>query len=367
MNNHKTIILFATIFLAVLTFGEGSISGLSPLKGVSWIAPAWGQDEENDDDVNDAEDDDGDDDQRVVLIDGVPAVLLSAETQAQSGIVIERLASAQYIPVFSAFGRVVDIQPLLVLRARYGEVKTRVQIARAALAAAKKDADRLSKLHKDIPAKALQQAEATRKTHLAQLGGAEMALNSIRGETLQGWGPVLTKTALSDDADTLENFIAGKEVLLLVTLPPSHALPPETTQALLFKGRNKSDPISASLISPARGTDPVVQGETYYFRAPARHLRLGMGVDVQLSDGKPVTSGVLIPRETVVWYAGKAWAYVQIDDALFLRRSVATERETPEGWFVDEDFAPGDHLVVTGAQMLLSEEFRWQIQGDDDD
>jgi hypothetical protein len=92
-----------------------------------------------------------------------------------------------------------------------------------------------------------------------------------------------------------------------------------------------------------------------------------MGVDVQLSDGKPVTAGVLIPRETVVWYAGKAWAYVQIDDALFLRRAVTTERETPEGWFVDEGFAPGDHLVITGAQMLLSEEFRWQIQGDDDD
>ena len=73
-------------------------------------------------------------------------------------------------------------------------------------------------------------------------------------------------------------------------------------------------------------------------------------------------------RPLVLSYCpGKAWAYVQIDDALFLRRAVTTERETPEGWFVDEGFAPGDHLVITGAQMLLSEEFRWQIQGDDDD
>jgi len=366
MNNLKAITLFATIFLAVLTFGGVSLPAFFPLKVASWTASAWAQGEENDDGVDDGEADDGDV-QRVVLIDGVPAVLLSAKTQAQSGIVIEELESAQYIPVFSAFGRVVDIQPLLVLRARYGEVKTRIQIAQAALAASKKDADRLGKLHKDIPAKALQQAEATRKTHLAQLRGAEMALGSIRGEALQGWGLALTEIALSDNADTLENFYAGKEVLLLVTLPLAHALPSDTTQALLFKGGSKSDPISATLISPARETDPVVQGETYYFRAPAHHLRLGMGVDVQLSDGKPVTAGVLIPHETVVWYAGKAWAYVQIDDDLFLRRSVVTERETPEGWFVVEGFAPGDHLVVTGAQMLLSEEFRWQIQGDDDD
>ena len=364
MNNRNDIILFATIFLAVLTFGGFSPPALFPLKAASWIAPASAQDEENDDEDDD---DDDDDVQRVVLIDGVPAVRLSAETQVQSGVEVEALERTQYIPVFSTFGRVIDIQPLLMLRARYGEVKTRIQIAQAALAAAKKDVDRLGKLHKDIPAKALQQAEATRKTHLAQLRGAEMALRSIRGEALQGWGPALTKIALSDNADTLKSFYAGEEVLLLVTLPPASALPLETSEALLFRTGDEDDPIPAALVSPARETDPVVQGETYYFRAPAFRLRLGMRVDVQLSDGKPVTAGVLIPRETVVWYAGKPWVYVQIDDDLFLRRAVVTQRETPEGWFVVEGFAPGDHLVVTGAQMLLSEEFRWQIQGDDDD
>ena len=46
---------------------------------------------------------------------------------------------------------------------------------------------------------------------------------------------------------------------------------------------------------------------------------------------------------------------------------VPTDAEIDGGWFVEDAVAPGEKLVVAGAQMLFAEEFRWQIRDEDDD
>jgi multidrug efflux pump subunit AcrA (membrane-fusion protein) len=65
--------------------------------------------------------------------------------------------------------------------------------------------------------------------------------------------------------------------------------------------------------------------------------------------------GVVIPRAAVVRSEGRGWAFVQTGDDTFTRREVALTRPTSDGWFVAEGFKPGEKVVVTGAQVLLSE------------
>ena len=77
--------------------------------------------------------------------------------------------------------------------------------------------------------------------------------------------------------------------------------------------------------------------------------------------------GVHIPEQAVVWYAGKPWAYVQVDDELFSRRSLLDPIQTNDGWLVKENFETNEKVVVSGAQTLLSEEFKWAIPDEDDD
>jgi hypothetical protein len=69
----------------------------------------------------------------------------------------------------------------------------------------------------------------------------------------------------------------------------------------------------------------------------------------------------VVPRSAVVRQSGRAWIYVQIANEQFARRNVNLEEPVAEGWF-SRSFSPGDHIVTIGAQTLLSEEFKSQIQ-----
>ena len=80
--------------------------------------------------------------------------------------------------------------------------------------------------------------------------------------------------------------------------------------------------------------------------------------------GQP-RSGVLVPDNAVVRSDERAWIYVQTVDTHFVRREITVDHHVPGGWFVTNSIAPGDKVVVTGAQMLLSEERKSQIKLED--
>jgi hypothetical protein len=50
-----------------------------------------------------------------------------------------------------------------------------------------------------------------------------------------------------------------------------------------------------------------------------------------------------------------------------VRKEVATGNEVPGGWFNAANFEPGDEVVVSGAQLLLSEEQKFQIRNENED
>jgi hypothetical protein len=77
--------------------------------------------------------------------------------------------------------------------------------------------------------------------------------------------------------------------------------------------------------------------------------------------------GVMVPSTAVVWHGGKAWAYVKEKDDLFVRKEVSTAQELGNGWFDASHFQAGDEIVVSGAQLLLSEEQKFQIRNENED
>jgi hypothetical protein len=141
---------------------------------------------------------------------------------------------------------------------------------------------------------------------------------------------------------------------------------PPTTIKLTQAGGNDK-PIVAHYLSPALQADSEVAGRTFWYRAPGSALRVGMRVAAMLEDTTSARNGVSIPYSAQVWHAGKAWVYVKRSDGNFERREVATKESTGDGWFNGAPYKLGDLVVVSGAQLLLSEEFRYQIKDENDD
>lgn len=307
---------------------------------------------------------------RIEIVDGVPTVRLETWTQAQSGVETTVLQAVTFSPEISASGRVVDLHPLLDLRGRHSVARHEADIIAAALSASKREYERLLALTEEeglIATKRLQQAEADVSRDEARLRLARAEIRAIRDQCRQEWGPELTAWALDGESQAFDDLLSREEVLLLVTLPAGAALPEGTGAVLVARDGDRGNAREARYVAPAPYADPVIQGETYFFRTAAGRLRSDMRVDVWIEQPALSATGVIVPHSAVVWAAGQAWAYVKVDDEHFARRAIPTGVEGPGGWFVADAVRSGERLVVAGAQMLYAEEFRWQIRDEDQD
>lgn len=65
---------------------------------------------------------------------------------------------------------------------------------------------------------------------------------------------------------------------------------------------------------------------------------------------------------------GKAWVYKKIDADNFMRLPINTDNPTEDGWYSQsKQITAKDELVTKGAQLLLSEEFKYQIKNENED
>jgi hypothetical protein len=120
--------------------------------------------------------------------------------------------------------------------------------------------------------------------------------------------------------------------------------------------------VEARLIGPAPEADPLTRQPAYLYRAHSRWPGAvpGTPVTASLPDGAKV-EGALVPDAAVVQWGGLAWAYLRRGPGEFARVAVSTDQPAPGGWVAGPPLAPGDSVVVTGAQELLSEEFRARV------
>lgn len=297
-------------------------------------------------------------------------VSISPQRQRQGGLKTQALVAFSQSLETLAYGRVVDISPLLDLRARFRTAQSELAIAEAALRVAQKNHDRLAKLHDEsiIPTRELIQAESQLAADQARHGAASRHLREIREEALQSWGAELFKQAVEAESALFTRLLTHQDVLALVALPANQSLPKQAQTIGIAPGGKPDSRRAARLIAAAPKAEESTQGETWFFAADSQGLRTGMRLDVWIPQSGATAQGVLIPLSAVVWRDGQPWVFVRTGPDAFIRRPVATHGEHGEDWFVADGFAPGEDAVVVGGQMLLSEEQRRNApkNGDDD-
>lgn len=302
--------------------------------------------------------------------DGFAAVRLGKESQEASGIAVRTLEKTRAEAATEVYGVIVNVQPLIDLRARYSTSLADARSLRAAASNSAADYQRFKKLFEDdrnVSERVLQAAEAQWKADQARLAAAEQAVASVRDSIRSSWGEVLAGWATNLESPAFQGLAEQRELLAQITLPQDlHAQAGKMPMSLApISVPGEARP--ARFISTAPQTDATLPGATYFYVVGAQGLRVGMRVAGELKLGDKMGDGVLVPSAAVVWHGGKAWAYVKEEDDLFVRKEVSTSRELQNGWFDAGHFEVGDEIVVSGAQLLLSEEQKFQIRNENED
>ena len=324
------------------------------------------------DDESDHDDDDDDDgvDAKQLLVQGSLTVKLSAETQKLAGI---KTATAENITLDAedkAHASVIDLSQLMALRSQYRNVGAELGVSRTEVNNSNAVLKRLQKINAattNISERELQQARANLQKGNALFNALQIKQDNIRTEMLQRWNHTITDMALAETSERFSRLINQEEYLLLLSLRPEQRLSNDTAFTYINRVDDRNTARKAYVISPAPFSETNLRGETYFLRTSAEKLRIGMRLHVWLPGTGYSGTGIGIPDEAIVWYAGKAWAYVQVDEETFSRRSLPESLHSNRGWLVNDNFSIGDRIVISGAQTLLSEEFKWAIPDEDDD
>jgi Na+-transporting NADH:ubiquinone oxidoreductase subunit NqrC len=160
-------------------------------------------------------------------------------------------------------------------------------------------------------------------------------------------------------------MLSGQQKLLKITLPSSQQLADNSKTIVIDPAGNRSNAQRADLIAVAPQTDAGTQGISYFFQTAGKNISTGMNITAWIAEPNSQTSGVMIPKSALLWAMDQAFVYVKTDNNTFSRRAITHYTLSNDGYFISEGLQPDEELVITGGQMLLSEEMRGQIPDED--
>ncbi|PPC93414.1 MAG: hypothetical protein CTY33_08265 [Methylotenera sp.] len=354
MNRKLAIIIGLQAFLIVMLF---------------WVLVFYGKDEyealtqESEEEIETPS--------RVTNQQGLTIIALSEAAQKQSEIKTSKLKASAHQANISSYGNVIGIDSLIDLRTRYMAAKSEAAILRSSLARNQNEYSRLHTLNlddKNISDKAVAIALADVNADEAKVFAAESSAKNIAASMQQTWGEALTRLATAHNTQGLmQKLINSQEVLIQITLPFDADEPKNNSSIVIAPSASPSNTMKAYYLSPAPISNTTIQGKTYFYHAKATDLRAGMQVIAILNKTSSKAKGVIIPSSAVIWYGGKPWVYKQLAQDQFSRLPVNTDVEIENGWFYTGGLKPDDLVVTSGAQLLLSEEFKYQITNENED
>lgn len=353
-------------------------------------------------------------------------VTIDHETQVRIGLKTEAVTKQTVYPEIEAYGRLLDdpsasfvvrapvagvlrrgsrewpglgevladgqslgvIEPRLVpfervdLDARLTNAKGDVAALEATLAASKATYDRTKTLNadnKNMSDRAVQEADAKVKADGARLNAArknvvefEAAAKTEAGQT----GPMPLVTRAGEVVELIarpnEAVESGQAILRVarfdkmlarVDLPAGEVAGSKISTARIVAVGREEQQVQGERVALASIADPRTLGEGYLFRVEGFGgiLRPGAAITAYLQTGGKPSTGFLIPQSAVVRTGGKTWIYRQIADNKYTRQEVALASGSNRGWLV-AGLTERDRVVTVGAQLLLSEEQKSQIQ-----
>jgi hypothetical protein len=289
--------------------------------------------------------------------------------QLSSGIETTTVEAYNQQTEFIAYGKAVNLHPLLALRTRYLQTIAESNRALAKFKHAEQTINRQQDLFKNgVSSKRnLQEHQAQWHIEKTQADASNFQAKAIVDEAILVWGQALTDWALNSKSDNLSDFISGQRKLLQITLPSNKHLAETIKTIVVDTTGNRNLAHKADYISATELTESITQGESYYFQSTDKKIKTGMNITAWIPENDKSDTGVIIPKSALIWNMDQAFVYIKTDEETFHRRIITQYTASNNGYFVANTIESGEKVVTKGAQMLLSEQLRGQIPSEDND
>ena len=312
---------------------------------------------------------DQDDDKPDDTVHSLTADNPHANWQETAGIKTQILQASSQANEIAAFGTVLSIEPLIMLRQQYLAALAQQESAQARYEETNQNWQRTQNLHQHdiVSTRRLQEQQAQWQTDKAQLNASSLPPQSILASSRLQWGSALTDWFILNRGNQSENFTHNRAQLIEIILPAHLKTPIEMTQIAVNSQALRQPAVTASLISQAPSVDSISQGIRYFFAVQGDRMPIGSHLHAWVVTDEQASSGVLVPESAVIWHLGQALVFIKSETGEFNRQILSDIKRVDQGYRVSTGLQPGDEVVITGAQTLLSRELKALIPDEDDD
>lgn len=183
---------------------------------------------------------------------------------------------------------------------------------------------------------------------------AQLDLDAAQARFAAAWGEQLSER--TDLGALLRNLSERRVAIARIDLPAEAEPLGDPSELRVATAVRPKQALPAHLIGRAPDVDPLVQGSGWLVLLEAAPPPTGAALVATLRFAARAMEGVVIPRDALLRGGGHAFVYVERGPGTFARVAVTPLRARDDGWLAASALAPGERVVVRGAQELLATE-----------
>jgi len=303
---------------------------------------------------------------------GLSLIKLPKNVEKNSNIKYEPLEKTSFIGNSIFYGKAINVKPLINLNTKISIIRNKKNQLIINLEA---EVDHLQKLillnrdNKNISDAVLSQKEIEIKSIQSDIEALKDDKSYIMNTLQNEWGSKFLEMFSERKNGELNNIISGKTKLIKITLSPNQ-ISNEVPKIINISSMSQTTSnYKAHYFSDASEVDISRSGRSFYYMVLDKKILNGEKFTGHRLAPKGDRHFLFVPKKSVIWSNGIPWAYTHVNNTeKYIKKSLGGLKETNNGWIIEEgNFKAGELIVIEGAQLLLSEEFKYQIKNENED
>lgn len=336
-----------------------------------WVVILMGSDEFVDDDLFDEE-------ETLSFIEvndeGLNQIRLTEAIVKNSGIQTTKIISSNKQSSFSNYGIVQATDTLIDLKNIYDQLMQEINTLQNQINTEEKKYLAFVDLNadgKNISDQTLLDQQTLVNNLRVSVEKKVVLKKNLQQKVLSQWGNKFYMAITGKAKDKqLNPLLNGEARLVKITLPSSdsdNSIP----HKIIFTPINGNNETEGIYLDKAPTIEPSILGQTFYYLIQSPDIRIGsklIGFYKEKQNNDKHMNRYEVQSSSIVWSNGLPWVFIEEEPFLFVKKPVSLENEIKDGWLViSEALSTNDIIVSKGAQLLLSEEYKYQIKNENED